>query len=77
MGKYAPDPPVDSAGERREQLRQSQQFEQGLAGVSDMVPRMCKGLFDGFVREGFSEPHALELTKTYLSGMVPAPRGET
>jgi len=50
-------------------------FDQALATTLDILPTMLSGLYKRFIEEKFTPDQALELTKTYLTQMVPKNNG--
>lgn len=45
-------------------------IEQSLAGLGELIPRMAKNIYDGFIKEGFTEQQALVLTSGYINATI-------
>lgn len=46
------------------------ELEQSTAMLVEMIPPVCWQLYQGFVKEGFSEAQAFALVCNYLRGFV-------
>lgn len=44
------------------------EFEQSNAAMAEIFPSLWKSLFDGCVKQGFTEVEAMQLVKTYILG---------
>lgn len=42
------------------------EFEQSFALLAEGLPPMCKGIFDGLLKEKFTEPQAMKILCTYI-----------
>lgn len=41
-------------------------FQQGSAGIAEVIPSLCRQLYQGYLREEFTESQSMLLTQTYL-----------
>ena len=48
---------------------QQAKLDQAAKALADNVPSLIRGLYTGFISEGFTENQAMELCKIYLEAM--------
>ena len=54
----------------KELVRALAEMDQASAFVTDNFPKLWYGLFARCIKEGFSEPQALELVKSYIEATL-------
>lgn len=53
-------------------LKHQAELDQSRKALTENLPPMIRGLYDGLLKEGFSEIQAMELTKMFVAGMAGA-----
>lgn len=46
------------------------EIDQCMAGIAETLPPMIRQLYVGLLKEGFSEPDAMAITKMYVFGLA-------
>ena len=57
--------------------KESSELDQALATMVDLIPRGAKGMYDGFIEQGFTESQAMELTKVWVANPFSTGSGNT
>lgn len=53
------------------------EFEQGMAAMAELFPKLIAGMFKGFMDEGFLRSEALILCTAYLQALVESSGGRS